>query len=77
MKKIINEFRLQGLTLKQKAIVFYFCISLCMLCVGDETPLWMIALIVLNFANAARLLRNVPLPKNRVKNENLRSNQSH
>ncbi len=62
MKEIINELRMSGLTLKQKAIVWYFALSFCTLCITGESPIWVIALIVLNFANAARLIRKVPLP---------------
>lgn len=62
MKEIINELKMSGLTLKQKAIVWYFTISFCTLCVTAESSLWAITLIVLNFANAARLIKKVPLP---------------
>ncbi|GHV71234.1 hypothetical protein FACS189420_5570 [Bacteroidia bacterium] len=54
---------LKGLTWKQKAIVLYFALSLCLLCIGDDSPIWAILLVVLNFANAARLLKKVPLPE--------------
>lgn len=63
MKDFINELRMPGLTWKQRAIVWYFVISLCMLCITDDSPLWAIAFVVLNFANAARLVRKVPLPE--------------
>jgi hypothetical protein len=49
------------LSLKHKLYCVYFCISFCTLCIGDETPLWAIALVVANFANAARLIKQVPL----------------
>ncbi len=64
MKKIMKELAMPGLTGKQRLIVWYFALSFCSLCVSDETPLWMIVLIVLNFANAARLIKKVPLQKN-------------
>jgi hypothetical protein len=64
MKSIINELKMPGLTWKQKLIVWYFVISLCLLCITDDSPLWAIAFVVLNFANAARLIRKVPLPEN-------------
>ncbi len=63
MKEIINELRLQGLTLKQKAIVWYFAISLCLLGSIAEAPYWFLVVLVVNFANAARLVRKVPLPE--------------
>ena len=63
MKELINELKLQGLTWKQKAICLYFLISFCSLCITDDSPLWAIAFVILNFANAVRLLRKVPIPK--------------
>lgn len=61
MKKTLT---MPGLTRKQRLIVLYFALSFCSLCITDETPLWIVILIVLNFANAARLIKNVPLQKN-------------
>ncbi len=63
MKQILKEVSMPWLTWKQKLIVFYFVISMFFLCVGDDTPLWIIGIIVLNFGNAARLVKNLPLPK--------------
>lgn len=62
MKELINELMMLGLTLKQKMIVWYFTVSFCSLCITDDSPIWIIALVVLNFANAARLIKKVPLP---------------
>jgi hypothetical protein len=66
MKTILKELAspFAGLTLKQKAIIVYFAISLCTLCVGDDTPVWALILLIANFDNAARLVRKVPLPEN-------------
>ncbi len=63
MNEILKELTLPSLTWKQRLIVWYFAISFCTLCVGDDTPIWIIILIVLNFGNAARLVRKVPLPE--------------
>jgi hypothetical protein len=63
MKRLLKELGLQGLNCKQKAIVAYFVISLCTLCVSDETPICVLILLVLNFANSARLIKKVPLPE--------------
>ena len=62
MKELINELMMLGLTLKQKMIVWYFTVSFCSICITDDSPIWIIALVVLNFANAARLIKKVPLP---------------
>lgn len=50
-----------SLTSRQKFYVWYFCLSLCFLCIGDDSPIWAIAAVVLNFANAARLVNKVSL----------------
>jgi len=64
MKEILKEIWMPWLTWKQRLIVWYFTLSFCSLCIGDESPLWAIILVVLNFANSARLIRKVPLPEN-------------
>lgn len=63
MKQLIKELSLSGLTLKQKAIVWYFTISFALLVSTVEAPLWFLFLEVANFANAARLINRVPLPE--------------
>lgn len=50
-----------SLTARQKFYVWYFCLSLCFLCITDDSPIWAIIVVVLNFANAARLIKKVPL----------------
>jgi hypothetical protein len=52
---------LLGLSRKHKLYVLYFGLSFCTLCIGGETPIWIVALIVLNFGNAVRLISRVPL----------------
>jgi hypothetical protein len=57
-----NDARaLLGLSLKHKLYCAYFCISFCTLCIGDDSSLWAIVLVVINFINACRLLKKVPL----------------
>jgi hypothetical protein len=65
MKEIVKEIMspFKGLTVKQKAIVIYFLFSFFSLCVSDEASILIVALVVLNFANAARLVKKVPLPE--------------
>lgn len=63
MKEIISEITMPWLCWKHKLIVWYFTISFCSLCITDDSPIWAIALVVLNFGNAARLIKKVPLPK--------------
>ena len=49
-----------SLTTKQKFYVWYFCLSFFFLCITDDSPIWAIIVVVLNFANAARLIKKVP-----------------
>lgn len=57
-----DEFKeFLSLTTMQKLYVWYSCLSLCSLCITDDSPVWAIVLVVLNFANAARLIKKVPL----------------
>lgn len=50
-----------SLTAKQKFYVWYFCFSFCFLCITDSSPIWAIIAAVLNFANAVRLIKKVPI----------------
>lgn len=59
----LKELSMPDLTRRQRWGGWYMCISIAMLGVGDDAPLWVIILVVLNFANAARVLKNNPLPK--------------
>ena len=62
-KYLIKYIVMPGLTLKQKAIVWYFAISLFLLCGVEDGPILGIVILVLNFANAARLIKQVPIPE--------------
>ena len=42
---------------KRRIIELYFALSFCALSIGDDSPIWAVALVVLNFANAARIVR--------------------
>lgn len=60
MKHIIKELGLKGLTRKQVVIVIYFTLSFMLLAISDESPVWLIILVVANFSNAVRLVRRFP-----------------
>lgn len=68
MKQFIKEICLSGLTLKQKLIVWYFTLSLFLVVSTVEAPLWFLILEVANFANAARLVKKVPLSEDTPNN---------
>ncbi|HPD25020.1 MAG TPA: hypothetical protein PK285_11535 [Bacteroidales bacterium] len=67
MKEIVKEIfketlkEMNSLTWKQRLIVIYFTLSFLLLFVSDGTPLWVIALIVINFANSVRLTKKLPI----------------
>ena len=63
MKRLIKELSLSGLTLKTEGDIWYFAISFCLLASTAEAPFWFLFLEVANFANAARLIKRVPLPE--------------
>ncbi len=63
MKEIIKELTLAGLPTKHKLFAWYFAISFCLIGSVDKAPWWFLIALVLNFANSARLLNNVQLPK--------------
>ena len=62
MKNLIKEMTLPGLSLKHKVFVWYFVVSFCLLGSIAEAPLWILITLVLNFGNAFRLIKKVPLP---------------
>ena len=64
MKDMWKELTMPGLTWKQKAIVWYFAISFCLLASVVDAPIWGLTILVVNFANAARLIKKVPIPDN-------------
>jgi hypothetical protein len=63
LKELFKDLGLSGLTLKQKIIVGYFIISLCLVGSVVEAPAWALVILVLNFGNATRLLKTVPFPE--------------
>lgn len=52
----------KSLTIRERLILLYVGLSFSALCVTEGSSLIAIAVIVLNFANAARLLRKLPEP---------------
>lgn len=51
---------MRNLSIKHKIYIIYFIVSWLPLSINDDTPLWIILLVVLNFGNAARLIKQVP-----------------
>ena len=59
VKELGNDLRMPSLTMKERVVMWYFIISFCLLFIGDESPVWAVAVVVLNFGNAARLVRKI------------------
>lgn len=50
---------MKKLSIKHKAYVLYFVCALAMLSINGDAPLWAIALVVINFVNAGRLMLQI------------------
>ncbi|MDR2919716.1 MAG: hypothetical protein LBV72_10185 [Tannerella sp.] len=61
MKPLLKMLGLSGLSFKHKLAVIYFCISLCLLSVSNETHPLILLAIVANFYLSVRLVKKVPL----------------
>ena len=59
MKAIMVKIGCRNDQWKRWLVGLYFCVSFFALCIGDESPVWVIALVVANFANAVRLVRKI------------------
>lgn len=64
---IIDELKkallLKGLTFKQKVVVWWFSLSLCLLCVTADAPFWVHLVEVINLGISAHYLKRIPLPE--------------
>ena len=60
MKKFIQQV-LPGTTIKQKIIVIYFVFSfMSLFAIGN---MFILIPIIMNFANASRLMKRIPIPE--------------
>ena len=50
---------MKKLSIKHTLYVVYFLLSLPLLTINDDAPLWAIALVVINFVNAGRLMLQI------------------
>lgn len=62
MKKLKDAFLLKGLTAKQKAVVWWFSISLCLLCSTEDAPIWFYLIETASLAISAYFLKKIPIP---------------
>ena len=52
---------MRNLSIRHIIYIIYFVLAWPLLAINDDAPLWAIALIVLNFINAGRLIMQVPI----------------
>lgn len=62
MNGLKDAFFLKGLTVKQKAVVWWFSISLCLLCSTVEASFWVYWVELTSFATSAHFLKKIPIP---------------
>lgn len=61
MKDVLRDlFRLRGLSRGQKAVVWWFAIAFCLLCMSGEAPVWFFLLVLLNMGASGLLMRDLP-----------------
>lgn len=52
---------MKNLSIKHKVYIAYFALAWPLLAINDDAPLWAIALVILNFINAGRLILQVKI----------------
>lgn len=60
---IMKDMGLKGTSKKQKLHIVYFIVSFCLIGCMAEAPLWLLFVLVVNFINAVRLFKKIPIPK--------------
>jgi len=63
MTELQKQLTMPWLTTSQKIKVWYCLLSLTAVCIMGESDVLVLALLVLNFAISAILVRNVPMPE--------------
>lgn len=62
MKELKDALSLKGLTWKQKAVVWWFCVALCLLFSTADAPLWVYLVEVINVAIPGWKMKGIPVP---------------
>lgn len=62
MKELKDAFLLKGLTVKQKAVVWWFSISLCLLCSMEDASIGLYLIEMVSLAISAYFLKKIPIP---------------
>lgn len=61
-RAMLDEMLLRRLTWRDRWVAVYFAISLAAIIITAEAPIWVMIAMMLNFFNAARIMKTVNLP---------------
>ena len=59
---ILDEMLLRRLTWRDRWVAVYFAVSLAAIIITAEAPIWVMIAMMLNFFNAARIMKTINLP---------------
>lgn len=61
-RAMLDEMLLRRLTWRDRWVAIYFAISLAAIIITAEAPIWVMIAMMLNFFNAARIMKTINLP---------------
>ena len=61
-RAVLDELLLRRLTWRDRWVAIYFALSLAAIIITAEAPIWVMIAMMLNFFNAARIMKTINLP---------------
>jgi len=61
-RAVLDELLLRRLTWRDRWVAIYFALSLAAIIIMAEAPIWVMIAMMLNFFNAARVVKTIDLP---------------
>ena len=61
-RAMLDEMLLRRLTWRDRWVAIYFALSLAAIIITAEAPIWVMIAMMLNFFNAARIMKTINLP---------------
>ncbi len=61
-RAILDEMLLRRLTWRDRWVAVHFAVSLAAIIITAEAPIWVMIAMMLNFFNAARIMKTINLP---------------
>lgn len=61
-RAILDKMLLRRLTWRDRWVAVYFAVSLAAIIITAEAPIWVMIAMMLNFFNAARIMKTINLP---------------